>query len=1094
MRRIATLIVMALAVALSAARAQAQGLGAGFESGERLPAGWRRQGDVVVDRQAAFKGRHSALLQRAPEAVDKPCAVTSAEFAVTPGTWEFALACKSDLQSPDDSFSGTVALEWLDGAGQVLESVKLADLVGQRNWLPVRKRLEAPEQAAAARFHAQLNKASGRFWIDELAAAFVSPVAKKGRRIDRIMFDTAQMGNLLFPEDRRTVAVTVVATKPLEESQLQLAWEVRDYWGAECSPVGTVKLGGGKPQGKNIVYQATIDLGALPLEGGRYYELHAAVPQPGAEPFRNYTSLAILPPPVTKQYKPEEIPFTSRNWDGRVADFFCLADRLGVRISNIWSGWASAPPYNPTAACIEVCGKLGMGALSSTQAHAIEHHLPGWEKYDEKALRAGVREWIAKYGKVRPLYFTLGNEPPVLAERIPADVAAYKALYEEIKKVDPGIFVVGSSVGPVEAFFKAGYHKYCDAVDFHGYTDWQEVPLIFQEYERLFAQYGDRKPVWCTEIGLSCQGLARQAVARAVVKKVTSFFARGGANISWFCLGYPDPDAKLVEDSTTAGNLFDCRYAPRYCPKLDAIAYYNMINGICVKKPVGQKLYGPDIHAFLFRDRENHCLQVLWKEKGRRDAMLPLPGVGKVTAIDIDGRRSELDAGGQGLTLTINEDPILLLYDSAAAPLAERLGAPAARVAALPEGIVKGGSGMLQVALAKGLSPAAVELATPAFWQARRGGAGGEVAFTVTAPAGSVAREGALVVKIKDGKGGHCGELRALIPVTGRLVARLLPEPGMGGQPPAVRLRIENHAAERQEVGWKLALTGEMAMAKGRFKLPVAATAYFADAAEGRTSVAGGAAAEIVVPLAGVNPLDVYRVKGSVTDAEGRTVADERFMAGFVRVPRAKAALTLDGSLDEAAWQAAPAAGISEARQYFAYGREAKDRKEWKGTNDLSATLRFLWDEKCLYVGVQVRDDVFANTKVDGELWAGDGLQFLVDPARAQATKVGKYDLGMALTRKGPQAWCFMSADAAAPLGETKDILVAAKPGAGGIAYEIAIPWSRLAPFKPAAGANLGLCMVLNEDDGAGRQAFMGWFGDVESKQVDTIGDLILAP
>jgi len=45
----------------------------------------------------------------------------------------------------------------------------------------------------------------------------------------------------------------------------------------------------------------------------------------------------------------------------------------------------------------------------------------------------------------------------------------------------------------------------------------------------------------------------------------------------------------------------------------------------------------------------------------------------------------------------------------------------------------------------------------------------------------------------------------------------------------------------------------------------------------------------------------------------------------------------------------------------------------------------------------------------------------------------------------------------------------------------------------PAVGANLGLALIVNEDDGPGRRSFMGWFGDVHAKQVDTVGDLILA-
>ncbi len=69
-----------------------------------------------------------------------------------------------------------------------------------------------------------------------------------------------------------------------------------------------------------------------------------------------------------------------------------------------------------------------------------------------------------------------------------------------------------------------------------------------------------------------------------------------------------------------------------------------------------------------------------------------------------------------------------------------------------------------------------------------------------------------------------------------------------------------------------------------------------------------------------------------------------------------------------------------------------------------------------------------------------------------------------------------------------------ATDGSGGMTYEVAIPWHRLAPFRPAAGANLGLSLVLNEDNGkGGRHSFMGWFGDVQSKAVDCVGDLILS-
>ena len=172
-------------------------------------------------------------------------------------------------------------------------------------------------------------------------------------------------------------------------------------------------------------------------------------------------------------------------------------------------------------------------------------------------------------------------------------------------------------------------------------------------------------------------------MATTLVKKLTLFFACGGENISWFDLMYPDNDAKLAGTSSEAHNTFDARYC-HYCPKLDAVAYYNMVNGLCIKKFVAQKTYEGGVSTFLFRDRDNRSLQVLWKDKGRADIFLPLPGVGKVTLIDIDGRRSELNARQKGLTLTAMEDPVLLLYEGGAGQLADRLEEPARALRRFP--------------------------------------------------------------------------------------------------------------------------------------------------------------------------------------------------------------------------------------------------------------------------------------------------------------------------------------------------------------------------------------------------------------------------
>lgn len=724
---------------------------ADFESGTQLGPEWSLAGDVKLASTSASTGSGSLLLARTLETVERPCSATSPAFAVTPGPWEISLASRAEFHSPDNSYNAVVQLEALDSAGKVVERSTVAEIFGKRAWQPSKQRVDLPKGAITARFHAQLNKTYGSFWLDDLSAACLAPALPKDDRIARVLFSTAQLGNLLFPNDPRRVSVEVLTRKPLLDNQRTITCVVRDYWGAEQTQPLEGALADAEKKGDGFSYAATLDLTDAPLEIGRYYEVHAAIAQPGDEPFRAYTSLAILPEAETKRFKPEEIPFTSRNWDNRITEYIKLSDRLGVRICGLWGGWSSKPPYQAEAPGLDLAQKLGMGWLTTTPCKFIE---AGKRDYDEPALRQGVRHLIEQFGKVRPMIINLGNEPHGTGERVRANVAAYRAVYEEAKKVDPTIPVVATSVEPNEEYFKIGYGQWCDAFDFHIYESAEDVRRTIGEYHALMKKYDCVKPIWSTELGLNSQGQTRHAVAVELIKKFTTFFAAGGANASWFGLLYPDPDGKDHGSSGNSHNIFDCRFN-RYAPRLDAVAYYNGVNAIAAKKFVDEKQYPDGIRAFLFRDREGRSLQVLWKDKGRQDNAVPLTGVGTVQVIRIDGSRRALNAGGKELTLTITTDPLLLLYQGGEKALPSKLEVAATHLFTDSESLRRGESMRLGVGL-HGAEAKEVALEAPPFWKVEKSrpqNERGNVYFTITPPATSAVREVDLVVTL--GAGGE---------------------------------------------------------------------------------------------------------------------------------------------------------------------------------------------------------------------------------------------------------------------------------------------------------------------------------------------------
>lgn len=481
-------------------------------------------------------------------------------------------------------------------------------------------------------------------------------------RIERILLASDALGNLFLPGDRVAFQVTVEAVEPLDELQRMLHYSVRDYRGAEQLAPGKVALEKAPRRESRFVYSATLELPPAQLAVGKYYELHAELAQERGDPVREYSGLAVLPPAATKQCTPEQVPFTIRNWDSRVPAYFHLADRLGLRLLGVWGGWSAQPPYQPHCPGIELCQELGAKWITGTPASSIERE--GFAEYSEEALRQGMANFLREYAGRGLAMIALGNEPHGTGQQVLDNVRAYQAIYETVKAFDPGIHVMGTSVEPNEEYFRAGYQNFLDSYDFHIYEHYSNVRRTMQEYRALMKKYGAVKPIHSTELGLNSQGQTRQAVAVEMIKKFTVFFAEGGATVSWFTIQYPDPQGKARGTFGDAHCVFDCKYN-LYNPRLDAITYYHLINGISDKTFVRERQYPNGAQAFLFRDSSGNCLQVLWSDDAVVDQHLSIPAVGDVQLVRLDGSRSTLQSEREGVSVTLSPEPVLLFYRDA---------------------------------------------------------------------------------------------------------------------------------------------------------------------------------------------------------------------------------------------------------------------------------------------------------------------------------------------------------------------------------------------------------------------------------------------
>ena len=158
-------------------------------------------------------------------------------------------------------------------------------------------------------------------------------------------------------------------------------------------------------------------------------------------------------------------------------------------------------------------------------------------------------------------------------------------------------------------------------------------------------------------------------------------------------------------------------------------------------------------------------------QRNRSFPLLPtLSGAKDVQAIRLDGAHRSLNANGKAITLTVSQDPILLLYEGLA-PLPDKLGAPMASLSTLPANVVRGGATTFNVAL-NGANINELNLIAPSFWDVKKAPANGgkSAQFIVTSPEDSDVCEADFIVTL-GGENNRDGELYFRVPLS------VLPEP-----------------------------------------------------------------------------------------------------------------------------------------------------------------------------------------------------------------------------------------------------------------------------------------------------------------------------
>jgi len=233
-----------------------------------------------------------------------------------------------------------------------------------------------------------------------------------------------------------------------------------------------------------------------------------------------------------------------------------------------------------------------------------------------------------------------------------------------------------------------------------------------------------------------------------------------------------------------------------------------------------------------------------------------------------------------------------------------------------------------------------------------------------------------------------------------------------------------------------------------------------------------GKETEVEVPLEGATQGTANRIRAFwKSDTTGlESLADRN--VEFTRAPKVtpQEALALTPPEGMPMW---------EVKDYTAHKHIPLD-----GPEDLSAKMALGWTDEHLVLWIEQTDDIWVP--VSKKPWAEDGPQFCLDPGNLRSPHAFYVEYCFGLAKDGPLAFVLDQP-------HYKPELLAKREGTKTL-YRLLMPFSDL-NIKPEAGMPMSASLIINENDGKGREGWLSWGDGIAlSKDPSLYRQFILAP
>jgi len=145
----------------------------------------------------------------------------------------------------------------------------------------------------------------------------------------------------------------------------------------------------------------------------------------------------------------------------------------------------------------------------------------------------------------------------------------------------------------------------------------------------------------------------------------------------------------------------------------------------------------------------------------------------------------------------------------------------------------------------------------------------------------------------------------------------------------------------------------------------------------------------------------------------------------------------------------------------------------WSGPEDLSLRSWTGWDEKDLFLAVEVADDTHIAGDTGEGFWMFDSIQLAVDPAADSTNAYDDNDVEFGLAR-GEKDLAVRLGYPTAGVLKTDFVKIERDETKKITRYLAAVPWTTFASTQPKPGQVFAFNVIANDNDGQGRVCWIG--------------------